>query len=225
MHAPSSSPAVPGVSAPGRRRSGWSDGRKIVVERYEEAEVRQPIGDVGAAFLTSTTLKFVAPPELATLPVLTIDCRPLILDFEPAIGTWFVIAFDERACMQPIPEAIHAGIMDESGRINLRPNAEYRLLDGKWVGVPLVTDRIGFPVNLLVQRMTVEYWSDKGTAGSVGGETPAGFASACANTVPQDPTADRLRLNSSCVLIVDFLKRVVTPPWITSSTAVHPRKM
>jgi len=135
-----------------------SDGRKIVVERYEEAEVRQPIGDVDAASLTSTTLKFVAPPELATLPVLTIDRRPLILDFEPTLGTWFVIAFDERACMQPIPEAIHAGIMDESGRINLRPNAEYRLLDGKWVGVPLSDDRIGLLVNLLVQRTTVDSW-------------------------------------------------------------------
>jgi len=135
-----------------------SDGRKIVVERYEEAEVRQPIGDVGAAFLTRTTLKFVAPPELATLPVLSTQYRPLILDFDPAIGTWFVIAFDEGACRQPIPEAIHAGIIDESGRINLRPNAEYRLINGKWVGVPLSADRIGLPVNLLVQRTTVDSW-------------------------------------------------------------------
>jgi len=139
-----------------------SDGRKIVVERYEEAEVRQPIGDVGAAFLTSTTLKFVAPPELATLPVLSTQYRPLILDFDPAIGTWFVIAFDERACMQPIPEAIHEGIMDRTGLINLRPNFEYRLVDGKWLEVPVGSERIGLPVNLLIQRMTVEYWNDKG---------------------------------------------------------------
>jgi hypothetical protein len=48
-----------------------SDGRKIVVERYEESEVRQPVGDVGAAFLTRTTLRFMAPRELATLPVLS----------------------------------------------------------------------------------------------------------------------------------------------------------
>ena len=139
-----------------------SDGRKIVVERYEEAELRQPIGDVGAAFLTRTTLKFVAPPELATLPVLSTQYRPLILDFDPAIGTWFVIAFDERACMQPIPEAIHEGIMDKTGLINLRPNLEYRLVDGKWLEVPVGAERIGLPVNLLVQRMTVEYWNDKG---------------------------------------------------------------
>jgi len=135
-----------------------SDGRVIVVERYEEAEVRTPMGDVGGAFLTRTTLKVVAPPALATLPVLTIDRRPLVLDFDPTLGTWFVIAFDERACMKPIPEAIHAAIMDESGRINLRPNAEYRLINGKWVGVPLSADRIGLPVNLLVQRTTVDSW-------------------------------------------------------------------
>ena len=139
-----------------------SDGRKIVVERYEEAEVRQPIADVGAAFLTVTTLKFVAPPELATLPVLSTQYRPLILDFDPAIGTWFVIAFDERVCMQPIPEAIHEGIMDRTGLINLRPNFEYRLVDGKWLEVPVGSERIGLPVNLLIQRMTVEYWNDKG---------------------------------------------------------------
>ena len=139
-----------------------SDGRKIVVERYEEAEVRQPIADVGAAFLTVTTLKFVAPPELATLPVLSTQYRPLILDFDPAIGTWFVIAFDERVCMQPIPEAIHEGIMDRTGLINLRPNFEYHLIDGNWLEVPVGSERIGLPVNLLIQRMTVEYWTDKG---------------------------------------------------------------
>jgi len=139
-----------------------SDGRELVVERYEEAGVRQPIGDVGAAFLTVTTLKFVAPPELATLPVLSTQYRPLILDFDPAIGTWFVIAFDERVCMQPIPEAIHEGIMDRTGLVNLRPNFEYRLVDGKWLEVPVGFERISLPANLLVRRMTVEYWNDKG---------------------------------------------------------------
>lgn len=144
------------------RHKRLSDGRKIVVERYEEAEVRQRIGDVGAAFLTVTTLKFVAPPEIATLPILSTQYRPLILDFDPAIGTWFVIAFDERACRQRIPEAVHEGIMDKTGRINLRPNFEYRLIDGKWLEVPVGSERIGLPVNLLVQRMTVKYCNDKG---------------------------------------------------------------
>jgi hypothetical protein len=134
-----------------------SDGRKIVVERYEEAEVRQPIGDVGAAFLAVTTLKFVAPPELSTLPVLSTQYRPLVLDFDPAIGTWFVIAFDERACQDRIRKR-ERGDMDPTGRINLRPNFEYRVVDGQWLEVPLGAERIGLPVNLLIQRMTVDSW-------------------------------------------------------------------
>lgn len=132
-----------------------SDGRKIVVERYEETGVRQPIGDVGAAFLTRTTLKFVAPPELATLPVLSTQYRPLILDFDRAIGTWFVIAFDERACQDRIRKR-ERGEMDKTGLINLRPDFEYRLQQSAWVEVPMAPDRIGLPVNLLIQRITVE---------------------------------------------------------------------
>ena len=67
-----------------------------------------------------------------------------------------MIAFDERVCMQKIPEAIHEGIMDKTGRINLRPNFEYRLQQGAWVEVPLAPERIGLPVNLPIQRTTVE---------------------------------------------------------------------
>ena len=92
----------------------------------------------------------MAPPELATLPVLSTQYRPLILDFDPAIGTWFVIAFDERACMEPIPKTIK-GIMDPTGRINLRPNFEYRVLGGKWLEVPVGPERTGLPVNLLIR--------------------------------------------------------------------------
>jgi len=136
-----------------------SDGRVILVERFEDSTVRKPIGDAGGAFLDETTLKVVAPAELATtLPMLTTRYRPLILDFDPKVGTWFVIAFDERVCMQKIPEAIHEGIMDKTGRINLRPNFEYRLQQGAWVEVPVSPERIGLPVNLLIQRMTVDSW-------------------------------------------------------------------
>jgi hypothetical protein len=46
--------------------------------------------------------------------------------------------------------------MDPTGRINLRPNFEYRLQQGAWVEVPVSPERIGLPVNLLIQRMTVE---------------------------------------------------------------------
>ena len=134
-----------------------SDGRVILVERFEDSTVRKPIADAGGAFLNETTLRVVAPAELATtLPMLTTRYRPLILDFDPKAGTWFVIAFDERVCMQPIPEAIHEGIMDKTGRVNLRPNFEYRLQQGAWVEVPVSPERIGLSVNLLIQRMTVE---------------------------------------------------------------------
>ena len=139
-----------------------ADGREIIVERFEEAEMHTPIGDVGAAFLTNTTIKFVSPPELASLPVLSTRFRPLILDFDPQLGTWIVIAFNERVCMQKIPEAIHEGVMDKTGRINLRPNTEYRLINGKWVETRVGPERIGLPSNLLIERVTVESWKDKG---------------------------------------------------------------
>lgn len=133
-----------------------SDGRVILVERFEGSTVRKPIGDVGAAFLDETTLKVVAPAGLATtLPVLTTRYRPLILDFDPKIGTWFVIAFDERACQDRIRKR-DRGEMDPTGLINLRPNVEYRLQQGTWKEVPVVPERIGLPVNVLIQRMTVE---------------------------------------------------------------------
>ena len=138
-----------------------SDGREIVVERYEESEIRQPIGDVGAAFLTNTTIEFVSPPELTSLPILSTQYRPLILDFDPRLSTWFVIAFNERACMQKIPEAIHEGIMSKSGGINLRPNTEYRLINGKWHETRVGPERIGLPSNLLIMRVEVEAWQDK----------------------------------------------------------------
>ena len=48
--------------------------------------------------------------------------------------------------------------MDKTGRINLRPNFEYRLVGGQWLEVPLGSELIGLPVNLLIQRMTVESW-------------------------------------------------------------------
>ncbi len=133
-----------------------SDGRVILVERFEGSTVRKPIGDAGAAFLDETTLKVVAPTELATtLPVLTTRYRPLILDFDAELGTWFVIAFDERVCMDRIRKR-ERGEMDKTGLINLRPNVEYRLQHGGWVEVPVAPERIGLPVNLLIQRTTVE---------------------------------------------------------------------
>ena len=163
-----------------------SDGRVILVARFEGSTVRKPIGDAGGAFLDETTLKVVGPAELATtLPVLTTRYRPLILDFDPRIGAWFVIAFDERVCMQKIPEAIHGGIMDKTGRINLRPNFEYRLQQGAWVEVPLAPERIGLPVNLLMQRWSVEQRLVERQPDSPRGEETAGFRQATAQVVPR----------------------------------------
>jgi hypothetical protein len=53
------------------------DGRVIVIERLEAANVRSGMGDVGAAFITNTTISFMAPPELAILPVLSLPYRPV----------------------------------------------------------------------------------------------------------------------------------------------------
>ena len=133
-----------------------SDGRVILVERFEDSTLRKPIGEAGGAFLNNTTLKVVAPADLATtLPELTTRYRPLIVDFDPMLGTWFVIAFDERACQDRIKKR-ERGEMDRTGLINLRPNFEYRLQQSAWVEVPMAPDRIGLPVNLLIQRITVE---------------------------------------------------------------------
>lgn len=53
-----------------------SDGRLIVVERYEESGVHGPIADADGAFLTRATHKVVAPVALTTLPILSIEHRP-----------------------------------------------------------------------------------------------------------------------------------------------------
>ena len=146
-----------GRARPWQEEVQVSDGRVILVERFEDSTVRKAIGGAGGAFLNETTLKVVAPAELAmSLPVLTTRYRPLILDFDPKVGTWFVIAFDERVCEDRIRKRRTGVRMDPSGLINLRPNFEYRLQDGAWVEVPVSPERIGLPVNLLIQRMTVD---------------------------------------------------------------------
>lgn len=134
-----------------------SDGRVIVVERFEDFETHKPIGDVGAAFLTNTTIKFIAPPELAKMPTLSVVYRPIILDFDAERQVWFVVGVNERACW-PTPEQYKAGHMNSTGRINLHPNFEFQLLDGQWREVEIEADRLGRPANLLILRTTVEHW-------------------------------------------------------------------
>ena len=76
--------SYPGGLGPWQEEVQISDGRVILVERFEGNTVRKPIGDAGGAFLDETTLIVVAQVELATtLPVLTTRDRPLILDFDP----------------------------------------------------------------------------------------------------------------------------------------------
>ena len=133
-----------------------ADGRVIVVERFEDSEVRGPIGDAKDAYITVTTLKVIAPPDLAALPVLSMPYRPILLDYDPKLGTWFAIGVNERMCW---PGELAKGHMDATGRINTHPNYEFRLLDGQWQGVEIEPGRTGLLVNLLIERTTVEKWN------------------------------------------------------------------
>lgn len=142
---------------PWREEVQISDGRIVVVERYEEAVVHQPIADVGAAFLTGTTIKFAAPPELSMLPTLSMVYRPILLDFDADRKQWSVVGVNERAC-RPTPEQLRAGHLDSTGRINVHPNIEYRLIDGKWQEVEIGPERLGRAANLLINRSTVQDW-------------------------------------------------------------------
>ncbi len=38
-----------------------ADGRVIVVERFEDSEIRGPIGDAKDSYINTTTIKFIAP--------------------------------------------------------------------------------------------------------------------------------------------------------------------
>ena len=44
-----------------------TDGRVLVVERFEDMEVHRRLGDAGAAFINSTTISPVEPTHLVTL--------------------------------------------------------------------------------------------------------------------------------------------------------------
>lgn len=133
-----------------------ADGRVVVVKRFEINEVRGPIGDAKGAFINSTTIEFIAPPDLAALPVLTMRYRPILLDYDSRIGTWFVIGVNERMCLA---DAFNGGQMDRTGRINLHPNYEFRLLQGQWREVEIDQGRLGLPANLLIQRTTIDRWN------------------------------------------------------------------
>lgn len=133
-----------------------SDGRIIVVERFEDFKVNRLLGREESAFVKAASIKIVEPPELAALPELVIRQRPVIFDYDPIINTWYAIGVDEYGCSLDFPEAYHKGLMDKTGRVNIHPNFEYRLIDGAWKGVEIGAERIGLPANLLIQRTTIE---------------------------------------------------------------------
>lgn len=128
-----------------------SDGRVIVVERFETLEVKQPIGDPGSAFLEKAQVKIVSPPELASIPELVMRYRPVILDYDAANKFWFAIGVNDRAC-----DAFDEGHMDPTGHANLHPNFEFRLIDGAWRNVEIGPERLGLSANLLIMRTTIE---------------------------------------------------------------------
>ncbi len=128
-----------------------SDGRVIVVERYESFEVKTPMGDPGSAFVQEASVKIIAPPELVSLPKLVMRYRPVILDYDATNNLWFAIGVNDRACY-----AFREGHMDPTGRINIHPNFEYRLIDGAWQYVEIGPERLGLSANLLIMRTTID---------------------------------------------------------------------
>lgn len=130
-----------------------SDGRVIVVERRESFDVTNPMGDVGTAFLRKARIRIVAPAELTALPELVMRYRPVILDYDPTDGIWFAVGVNDNACGN---EAFNSGHMNSRGTINLRPNLEFRIVNGVWEPVELGPERLGLPANLLIMRSTID---------------------------------------------------------------------
>lgn len=128
-----------------------SDGRVIVVERFETLEVETPIGDPGSAFIEEARIKVLSPIELKSIPELVMRYRPVIFDYDAANDLWFAIGVNDRACW-----AFDEGHMDPTGRANLHPNFEFRLIDGAWQSVEIGPERLGLSANLLIQRTTIE---------------------------------------------------------------------
>ena len=128
-----------------------SNGQVIVVERYETFDLKRPIGDPGSAFIEEARIKFILPSELRSMPELIMRYRPVILDYDAVGNLWFAIGVNDRAC-----GAFREGHMDSTGRVNLHPNFEFRLIDGGWREVEIGPERLGLSANLLIQRKTID---------------------------------------------------------------------
>lgn len=133
-----------------------SDGRVIVVERYETFEVKTPIGDPGSAFVEEARVKIVSPTELASIPELIMRYRPVIFDYDAANSLWFAIGVNDDACGG---EPFKAGHMNARGTVNIHPNFEFRLIDSRWRSVEMGPERLGLPANLLIRRTTIDQFN------------------------------------------------------------------
>ncbi len=140
-----------GDLGPWKEEVKLSDGRVIVVERYETFDLKTPMGDPSSAFVKEARIKIVAPSELASLPEIVMPYRPVIFDYDVANKLWFAFGVNELACY-----AFREGHMNQRGTINIHPNFEYRLRDGAWQYVEIGPERLGQKVNLLIKRTTID---------------------------------------------------------------------
>jgi len=145
----------PVESGPWREEVKLADGRVIVIERGMNENVRRPVADVGSAAVTDATIRIVEPEDLAGVPPLTMRYRPIMFDYDPALGTCYAIGLNDRMCR----DGFRQGHMDPTGRINLHPNWEYRLIDGRWVEMDMDPSRVGQPTNLLILYDQVRPWT------------------------------------------------------------------
>lgn len=131
-----------------------SDGRVIVVERFEDIKVSTLLGDPVSAKAKAARIKIVRPAELAGIPELTMRQRPVVLDYDAELGTW--IALDAKETCDFTQEELDDGVFDESARIIIKPYREYRLIEGGWREMPMESKRIGRPTNLLITRSSIQ---------------------------------------------------------------------
>lgn len=131
-----------------------SDGRMIVVERFEDIKVSTLLGDPVSAKVKAARIKIIAPAELAGIPELTMRQRPVVFDYDAELGTWF--ALDVKETCGFTQQDLDEGIFDKSLRIIIRPYREYRLIEGTWREALMDSKRIGRPTNLLIDRRTIQ---------------------------------------------------------------------
>jgi len=145
----------PVESGPWREEVKLADGRVVVIERGMNDNVHRAVADVGFAAVTDAPIRIVGPADLASVPPLRMRYRPIMFDYDPVLGTWYAIGVNDRMCI----DGFRLKQMDPTGRINLHPNWEYRLIDGRWVEMDMDPSRVGRPTNLLILYDQVKPWT------------------------------------------------------------------